>query len=107
MNYRVILLSRAMNDVQVIFDWIDERSSKGARSWYDAFQAAWKSLESNPERHAVANESRDVGQEFRELLFRTAHGKRYRLLFKIAGAEVIIYRVRGPGEPLVHREDLN
>jgi plasmid stabilization system protein ParE len=104
--FQIVILSDARRDVDTIFDWIEERSPAGAERWYEAFQAAWKTLRTDPHRHPIASEARNVGNEFREFYFRTKHGKRYRLLFTIDDSQVVIYRVRGPGEPPVRKGDL-
>lgn len=105
MTYRVVILRRATEDVDIILTWLVKRSRAGAVRWHEAYQMSWTTLESNPDRHPLAPESNDVGKEIREVLFHLKSGKRYRILFTIEGSEVIIWRVRGPGERPISRDD--
>jgi plasmid stabilization system protein ParE len=106
MKRHVKLLARARGDADDIFSWIAERSPKGAASWHQSFQDAAATLSDDAERHAIAPELTAIPEEVREFYFRTRHGRRYRILFVIVGAEVRILRIRGPGQPPVMDEDL-
>jgi plasmid stabilization system protein ParE len=99
MTYTVRTLSRAQLDAQQIYDWIKDRSGEGARRWWAAFRDACRSLKQNPERQSLAIEAELAGRDLRQLLFKTRHGRYYRLVYVIAGNEVHVLRVRGPGQP--------
>lgn len=106
MNYRVRLLARAETDLDHIYLWLAERSPVGAGRWYEAFLEACALLEQNARRFPLAAECREIEAEIREFFFRTRRGRRYRGLFTIVGGEARILRIRGPGQPLVRRDDL-
>jgi plasmid stabilization system protein ParE len=98
-QFTVRILATAQRDADRIFDWIKDRSPEGALRWYDAFLAAADGLSMNPFTCGIAAESEDLDFEVRQKLFRTRRGGAYRLLFMIAGEEVHVLRVRGPGQP--------
>ena len=60
--------------------------------WFSRLMAKIDTLETHPERCAIADESEDLGVEIRELLFGKRHGV-YRILFQIEGRTVQILRV--------------
>jgi plasmid stabilization system protein ParE len=98
MGFAVSILAPAQADVDHIFEWLNERSPAGAISWYAAFCKAINELRQNAARFPLATESEALKVEIREQLFRTKHGRRYRMLFTIVGQQVRILRVRGPGQ---------
>src|SRR5437588_5891206 len=107
MSRRLRILARAGADIDRIFDWLAGRSPQGAANWYAALVAAVDRIAETPEQFAVAAESlprwnRDIHQA----PFKTARGRRYRLIFELTDTEVRILRVRGPGQPPVRRRDL-
>ena len=81
-------------------------SPTGAAAWLDAFQDAVDGLEEGALQHGRASEGRSLGRDVREKFFKTKRGKRDRLLYRIKRDEVRVLRVRGPGQPPVHRRDL-
>ena len=48
MSYRVVVLARARLDVDMIYDWIADRSIEGAQRWWEQFEKATATLEANP-----------------------------------------------------------
>ena len=104
MRYKVVTVAQAERDVQQIYDWLLERSSTGAVSWFSALSAALDSLEDSPQRCAYAPENESHPAPIRQLIFKTRRGRPYRLLFTIAGEEVRVLHVRGPGQRLVTDE---
>ena len=106
-RFQVILLRLAREDVDSIYEWLTERSPAGASRWYSALLDASKSLETVPDRHALAPEASEVTEPVRQCLFRTRAGRLYRILFVIAGCEVRILRVRGPGQQLIATNDVS
>jgi len=71
MSYQVRILARARQDFEDYIAWIAERSPRGAERWAAAFEAALARLEKNPYLSPVASESEDIGEEVRNILFRT------------------------------------
>jgi plasmid stabilization system protein ParE len=106
MKFRVVLLRHAEDDTNAIYIWLAKRSVAGAGHWYHAFLDAAESLSNNPSRCGLAPESAAVGYEIRQHLFKTPRGRKYRLLYLVAGNEVRILRVRGPGQAPVAGADL-
>ena len=99
MAYTIRLLPRAEFDAQQIYDWIKERSPDGARHWWLAFEEACNRLEQHPLSHALAPEAERFGGDVRQILLGTRQGNCYRALYVVAGNEVRILRLRGPGQP--------
>jgi plasmid stabilization system protein ParE len=105
-QFEVVVLRLAREDVETIFQWIHQRSTGGADRWYQAFREAACSLAQSPHRYGLAPEASLVTEPVRQCFFKTRAGRQYRILFFIGDEEVRILRVRGPGQPIIEREDL-
>jgi len=105
-TYLVELLEAAKTDYRRIYSYIAKRSPQGAERWDDAFEVALQRLTRNPLEGSVAPESKRLTEEVRQLLFRTKHGLVYRAIYKIDGQQVVVLRLRGPGQRPVGRPDL-
>jgi plasmid stabilization system protein ParE len=106
MAFEVVFLRCALADVEKIYEFISCRSSSGANRWYAALSDAVASLTHDPNRCAVAPESVRLKVDLRQRLFKTARGRSYRLLFVVAGGQVRVLRIRGPGQPPLKRRDI-
>ena len=102
---RIVELART--DVDDIFNWLVHRSVRGAISWYLAFGRAVKKVAASPEIFAEAPESGLLRRPLRQSLFKTRRGRIYRIVFELSEAEIIILRVRGPGQPRLQRRELS
>lgn len=107
MNYHVRVLTRAQRDVAACYSYIAERSPQGAASWFNRFAETRDRLRVEADRRALAKESGQVDYEIREVLFKTRQRKPYRILFTIQGDEVLVLRVRGPGQDDVSADGLS
>lgn len=108
MSFRVRVLRRARQDADAIVDWIGNvrQSPQGAQSWLQAYERAAAKLRDAPHRHGFAPENEHVPIELRQFLFKTRRGRRYRGIFTIDGNEVLILRIRGPGQPLLQPDEI-
>jgi plasmid stabilization system protein ParE len=106
MTYTVITLPCAERDFQKAYDWIAERSPRGAASWADAFYKALKTLERNPQVCGFAPENDDHDAELRQLIFKTRQGHRYRAIFTIQGHRVYVLHIRGPGQDIMTADEI-
>jgi plasmid stabilization system protein ParE len=106
-KFAISTLRRAESDIVGIHAWIAERSASGASRWYEAAREAIHSLAHDAEQHGLAREHKRVGIELREKLFKTRHGRPYRLLYIIDGEQVRVLRVRGPGQAPVTSDELS
>jgi len=97
----VRVLTRAQQDVAACYAYIAERSPQGAASWFNRFTETRDRLAVDAEKRVIATESAYVDYEIREVLFKTRKGKPYRLLFTILDKEVLVLRIRGPGQDYV------
>jgi hypothetical protein len=79
---------------------------QGAVSWYLAFCHAIETIASSPEQFAEALESHPLGRPLRQALFKTRRGRVYRIVFETSDTEIMILRVRGPGQSPLRRRDL-
>jgi plasmid stabilization system protein ParE len=104
---KLVILPRAERDVQRIFEWISDRSPEGAVRWWNTFEEAASRSVDNPERYGLAPENGLISYELRQFLFKTPHGRTYRGVFTLAGNEVRILRVRGPGQPPLDPDELD
>jgi len=100
MKYRLRVLRRARKDVDAILDWIanEQKSPQGAASWLRAYENAAALLLDAPQSDSVAPENEYVDLELRQFLFKTRRGRTYRGVFTVDGDEILILRVRGPGQ---------
>ncbi len=101
-EFRIVLSDEAQRNITAIYQWIEDRSAKGATRWYLALHARLSSLESNPHRFALAPENRHFEQEIRNVTFRTRAGRRYRILYTVGDQDITVLFVRGPGQDLIN-----
>ena len=108
MNYRLRTLQRARRDVETIIDWIanTRNAPQGATRWLAAYEQAAESLANVPYSYGFAPENDYVEQELRQFLFKTRHGRVYRGVFTVEGDDILILRVRGPGQPPLQADEL-
>jgi plasmid stabilization system protein ParE len=106
MNRSLRIVERARTDVDAIFSWLVRRSVQGAISWYLAFKGAVARVAAAGETYGLAPEGERFARDLREALFKTRRGKNYRIVFEISDTEIVILRVRGPGQALLRRRDL-
>ena len=105
MAYRVETTASAERDFWSCYDYIRKHSPIGALHWVDAFDAARTALEQDPGR-GQAPESEDSAEEIREKLFKTRHGRPYRILFVLRQDIVYLIHVRGPGQDLMASDEI-
>jgi plasmid stabilization system protein ParE len=101
MKREVFLTRQAETDLDAILAWISGRAPSGAKSWFNALEAAISWLEQHADSCPVAPENDRFDEEIRERLFKTKRGRPYRLLFVVALRQVRILHIRGPGQDLV------
>jgi len=106
MTYHIETTGQAKADRDHCYDYIAERSLDGALRWLEAYETVVESVLENPHR-GFAPENPDHEEEIRQRLFKTRHGLQYRLLFLIRGDTIYILHVRGPGQDLMARDELN
>jgi plasmid stabilization system protein ParE len=106
MKFKVVALRRADVDVRHITRWLLQKSPSGALSWLRAYDRLISQLQENAGSYPAALENSDSSVALKEALFRTRRGKTYRAIFAIAGDEVRILRVRGPGQPPLQDDEV-
>jgi plasmid stabilization system protein ParE len=107
MSRTLRILRRAQDDVDVIFNWLSRRSVRGAIAWYMAFRHALGLIAQAPESFPEAPESRVLSGQLHQGLFKTRRGRVYRIVFTLSVTEVIVLRVRGPGQSPLRPRDLS
>jgi plasmid stabilization system protein ParE len=75
MTRHLKILSRAREDAQHIFDYIRERSPKGATDWWLAFEDAAAKAAEEHVQYGRGPEDHLVGYELRQVLFKTRRGR--------------------------------
>lgn len=85
----------------------ERKSPQGAAAWLQAFEDAATKLAHHPESYAFAPEARQLGRDVRQFLFKTRRGCTYRGVYIIVGDEVLILRVRGPGQPPLQVDEIS
>ena len=105
--YTVILTEPADRDVDDILCWLKERSLRGANSWLASYHRAIASVQEHAGSFGLAPESPDHPEAIHEFTFSTRHGNTYRLIFILCDNMVHVLRVRGTGQSLLSRDELN
>ncbi len=93
MTYRVTVQRAAELDMLEACRWISRDSPAAASKWLGKIWKAIQTLESSPERCALARESEVFRQPIRQLLVGKRRGV-YRVLFQIRDDEVLVLHVR-------------
>lgn len=105
-DYRVLITDKALADIDGVLDWLHSQDATAAsQRWFSAIWIAIDSLQSHPERGAVAPEAKDIGREIRELHFGKRSGT-YRIVFEIRDKTVDILRVWHSSRDTLRAEDL-
>ncbi len=100
MAFRVEISPRAFNDLDEIAEYIKQRSSfEQAEKWFNGIIAAIRSLEHLPHRCLVAEESEELGQEVRVLLY-GKRDRRYKVYYSVQESPLHRYRPRISREAL-------
>ncbi len=107
MSHTLRIIVRAREDVDGMFAWLARRSARGAVAWYIAFRHAAERITAAPEASPLAPESNRLGHDVRQALFGTRRGRIYRIVFRVVGEEVVVLRVRGPGQAPLRRRDVS
>lgn len=106
MSYRVRVTKAAEADIENISRWLAERSQVATDTWLERCRDALNSLANRAEICGLAPESKGHQEPIRQLIFKTKRGHRYRALFAIREGNVVVLHVRGPGQPLLKRDEL-
>ncbi len=92
MRYRVLLQRLAVQDLDEAAAWAAQHAPTTAGRWLERFHCALQTLDTNPQRCALAKENAKVDVELREFHF----GRRpnvFRVIFTIDGDTVRILRI--------------
>ena len=79
---------------------------QGAIFWYLAFRRAIEKIATSPEVFAEAPEAHALGRPLRQAPFKTRRGRVYRIVFEVSDTEIMVLRVRGPGQSPLRGRDL-
>jgi hypothetical protein len=99
-------MPRAKTDIACQVDWLQAATDTGVERWLKSLDVAIEAIRRNPQAYGIAAESAANNVELREKLFGTARGAMYRLLYVISEQEILILRVRGPGQARISSSDL-
>ena len=106
MNYRVLVLPRADDQLVASAQWWSERhSSVEAIWWLDGFRTALEGLCVDPERLPLAREDQFFPFTVRQLLYGPGRKKTHRALFEVRDDEVLVFAVRHLHQRDVSPED--
>jgi len=105
MSYAVHITARALADVEKALNWLERQSPQSAARWHARLLEKVATLETFPERCALAAEPEDLGIELHELLFGKRQGV-YRILFTIEAQTVNVLHIRHASRDRVEQEDL-
>jgi toxin ParE1/3/4 len=91
-HFKVILTPNAQEDIQKVFDWLEEEDPLHAGKWVREIRARILDLKTLPESHAIAPESEVFDCEIRQLL--VGKGTLWRVFFTIDGTLVQVLHIR-------------
>jgi plasmid stabilization system protein ParE len=94
MKYEVKLTGEADRNNRSAFEWYADRSPDAAALWYRGIMQALTSLESNPQRCALAKENEKAPIELRQLNYGSGRRLTHRIIFAIRPNRVVVYAVR-------------
>lgn len=106
MTFDVVVTEPAEKDADSIFEWLEQQSPAGARKWWLAFLEGLRTLERQASIYSLAPESAAFDESIRQLIFRTSHGRPYRILYVIRQTTVFVLRVRGAAQNLMDPADI-
>lgn len=106
MTLEVRVSGRADCDADAIFNWLSARSEAGAHRWYQSFLSLLEKLPGLARGCSVASEARMLGDDVRQVLFKTKKGSTYRVLFVLRGETIHIIAVRGSGQAHATPDDV-
>jgi plasmid stabilization system protein ParE len=108
MKYEVVVPVHVRAELESASEWYRLRSLSDdvANRWLRGFQDAIASLERNPDRCSVAQESEHFAFELRELLYGSGRRKTHRALFRISGGEVEVVAIRHTAQRQLRPDDL-
>ena len=104
--FRVEVTKPAEDDADEVYNWLRERSPNGATRWWRVFLTTLQELKQNPPAYGRAPESDAFDEPLRLTLFKTRRGRTYRALFVVRDDVVYVLRVRGAGQDIVERSDV-
>lgn len=104
----VRFVAKASADVDSVLHWfINERNApEAAIKWRNSLRSAVQKLEVSAHSFGFAPENPHVKYELHQLVFKAGRSRSYRLVYTIKDDEVLVLRVRGPGQAPVDRRDL-
>jgi plasmid stabilization system protein ParE len=103
---RIVVMPRAAVDIDHIFEWLRSRSPRGALAWLDALDSGFERLKTDYAAMSKAPEGELLGEELYQAFFKTSKGRTYRLIYWVDGDNVVVLRVRGPGQPPLGSDEL-
>ena len=106
MSLPVRVLPRAGSDFRQIYTYIERRSISGAQHWREAFEKAMEGVARRPESGGLAPEDALTHLTLRQTLFRTKRGLTYRAVYAALEEELVVLRIRGPGQPPLAADEI-
>ena len=106
MSHELVIVEPAEFDVDYIYQYISERSPRGAATWYRAFEECTTRIVNQPFSCSLAPENPKFTFELRQAIFKTRYGDPYRCVFTVVDNEVRVLRVRGRGQPPLETTDI-
>lgn len=103
MKYTVVITDTAWSEVEEAYEWLAARAPAAAQKWKMGLLGLVARLETLPRVCSVAPESDYFGREIRQLLYGKRWNK-YRVLFEIRDAKVIVLRVRHSSQRFLGEE---
>lgn len=107
MNFNVIVLPQALDDISRNASWWAENHSlEQARKWATAIRGQLETLRTMPERFAIAPENAKCSAEVREQPLGIGPRKMYRAVFTIRDESVFVLAVRAGEQASIETDEV-
>lgn len=107
MTYRLRITAAAESDIRLNHQWWSEnRSIDQANRWLVEIDRMIYALRSTADRHTFAIEPALRSANIRQAPFGLRGSQTHRVLYRIEGDEVVIFRVRASHQDVVGLDDL-
>lgn len=93
MAYHVEYTLKALADIEEVYLYLTEKFPEYAVEWYNGLSETIETLETLPNRCALAPEGKRFRIAVRQLLY-GRRGNQYRILFEVKEERVIVLRIR-------------
>jgi hypothetical protein len=106
MTFDVVMTDDATTRLEDIHLWFQENAPQMANKWYNGIRDSILSLEEDPERFGVADESHNYPLALREILYGVGKRKTHRIVYSVHDQKVVIRAIRHVAQRAITEDDI-